>query len=193
MNPKSVAIGTLIVAALPLGSHRAAAAEVCFPAVNLDIPATTEGLYVNLVSGLSGQTEGAVPGFDIDVYAAASTDPTGQLRFYWGSASNGGAGVAVIADTYAVLAGGQLIGPDSLFTRAAFAGDTSAWQAGVTGYLGLRFRNETDGGIKYGWLQLTTTPALGFPATINGWCFEDSGAAISTPASPPLFADGFES
>ena len=185
-------IGGLLGTALAFFGHPALATEACFAGVNLDVPATTEGLYVNLVNGTSGQTEAAVPGFDIDIYAAASTDPSGQLRFYWGSASNGGAGVAVVADTYAVLGNSQLIGPDSLFTRAAFTGNTSAWQAGVTGYLGLRFRDESDGLVKYGWLQLTTSPVLGFPATINGWCYEVNGSAIATPAQTPMFTNGFE-
>jgi hypothetical protein len=93
-----------------------------------------------------------------------------------------------------VLGAGELIGPTSLFTRAAFAGDTSAWQAGISAYLGLRFRNESNGIIQYGWMRLSTTATLGFPALIEGWCYEDSGAAITIPlpAEPALFANGFE-
>lgn len=172
----------------------AGAAEQCVSGIALDVPATSEGLYVNLVNGVSGQTEASVPGFDIDIYAAVSTEPSGQMKFYWGSAATLGAGVASAGDTYAVLGAGQLIGPDSLFTRAAFTGDTSAWQAGVSGFLGLRFRNETTGTTQYGWMRLSTTAPLGFPATINAWCYEDSGAAITTPlpVESPMFADGFE-
>lgn len=170
------------------------AAEQCISGLALPVPATSEGLYINLVTGVSGQTESSVPGFDVDIYAAVSTVPSGQLKFYWGSAATLGAGVASVGDVYAVLGAGQLIGPDSLFTRAAFTGDTSAWQAGVSGYLGLRFRNETSGTTQYGWMLLSTTATLGFPATIHGWCYEDSGAAIATPSpvEPPVFADGFE-
>jgi hypothetical protein len=172
----------------------AGAAEHCVSGLALEVPATSEGLYLNLVNGVSGQTEASVPGFDIDIYAAVSTVPSGQLKFYWGSAATLGAGVASAGDTYAVLGAGQLIGPESLFTRAAFTGDTSAWQAGVSGFLGLRFRNESTGTTQYGWMRLSTTAPLGFPATINAWCYEDSGAAINTPlpVEPPVFADGFE-
>jgi hypothetical protein len=168
--------------------------EQCFSGIDLNVPATTEGLYVNLVNGLSGQSEGAVPGFDIDIYASANSVPSDQLKFYWGAASTGGAGVASIGDTYAVLNAGEVIGPASLFTRAAFAGDTSGWQAGVAAYLGLRFRNESNGVIQYGWMRLSTSAPLGFPAIIEGWCYEDSGAAITIPASaePAVFANGFE-
>lgn len=168
------------------------AAEVCSSALNLPVPATTEGLYVNLVTGVSGQSEASVPGFDVDIYAAASTNPSGQLRFYWGPSTTGGAGVVTAGDSYAVLAAGALIGPDSLFSRAAFTGDTAAWQAGVTGYLGLRFRNEASGTILYGWMRLGTSAPLGFPATIERWCYEDTGAALTIPGGEAVFAHGFE-
>lgn len=163
----------------------------CSAVGGLGVPATTEGLYVNVVSGVSGFTEGSVPGFDIDIYASANSVPSDQLKFYWGSAANGGAGVVSAGDSYAVLSDGQGIGPDSLFSRAAFTGDTTAWQAGASGYLGMRFLNESTGVINYGWLLLSTSAPLGFPATIGGWCYENGGAAITI--SVPLFANGFES
>lgn len=166
-------------------------AAVLCSSTPLPVPATTEGLYVNVVTSLTGQAEASVPGFDIDIYASANSVPSDQLKFYWGSAANGGAGVVSAGDTYAVLSSGQVIGPDSLFSRAAFTGDTSVWQAGTTGYLGMRFLNESAGIINYGWMSLTTSAPLGFPATIGGWCYENSGAAITIPA--PLFANGFES
>ncbi len=183
------------VLAFALFASSADAAEHCVANANLTVPATTEGLYLNLVTGTSATTEAGVPGFDVDLYAVANTEPTGQLRFYWGPASNGGAGVASSGDIYAALTSGQLVSPASLFTRAAFGGNTSAWQAGSTAYLGMRFQNEGTGAINYGFLHLTTSAPLGFPATINGWCYESSGAAITTHAisSETVFANGFES
>lgn len=179
---------------VPMLASHASADEQCFFDRDLAVPQTTEGLYVNLVNAVSGQSEASVPGFDLDIYAAASTVPSDQLKFYWGPSSTGGAGVASVGDTYAVLADGAVIGPESLFTRAAFTGNTEAWQAGVDGYLGLRFRDEASGDIRYGWLRLLTSAPLGFPALIDSWCYEDSGAAItiSTPPSDVLFRDGFE-
>jgi hypothetical protein len=170
------------------------AGVVCSPMTNLDVPATTEGVYLNLITGTSGTTEASVPGFDINIYAAASTNPSGQMKFYWGPESTGGAGVASIGDAYAVLGPNVTIGPGSTFTRAAFTGDTSAWQAGTTGFLGMRFRDEGSATIVYGWLALTTTAPLGFPAMIEGWCHEDSGAEIVTPDGRPdeIFSDGFD-
>lgn len=183
------------MAMLLLASAASANATViCSPMTNLDVPATSEGLYLNLITGVSGFRESDVPGFDIDIYAAVSTNPSGQMKFYWGAESTGGAGVVSSGDTYAVLGPNVTIGPDSTFTRAAFTGDTSAWLAGTSGNLGMRLRDETPATIVYGWLALSTTAALGFPATIEGWCYEDSGAAIVTPDPRPdeVFADGFD-
>lgn len=188
-SPRLLAIMLLLVS----GAY-AHASVVCSSMANLDVPATSEGLYLNLVTGVSGVRESDVPGFDIDIYAAVNTNPSGQMRFYWGAASTSGAGVVSSADTFPVLGANVTIGPASTFSRAAFTGDTSAWMAGTSGYLGMRFRDETPATIVYGWLALTTTAPFGFPATIEGWCYEDSGAAIVTPDSRPdeIFASGFE-
>lgn len=173
----------------------ASAALVCSGPLELAVPQSGEGLYINLVTGDVGESEGQVPGFDVDPYAAQNSDPADQLKFYWGPASNGGAGVASTGDTYAVLQAGDTIGPDSLFTRAAFSGDTSAWQAGVPeGHLGMRFANEATGAVNYGWLRLRSTAPLGFPLTVVDACYDDAGVAVAIPEPPvdSVFCNGFE-
>ena len=185
----------LLHGALVLSPSLAAGAVVCSGPVDLAIPATGEGLYVNLVNGVSGTTESQVAGFDFDPYAAQNSTPAGQLKFYWGPSSNGGAGLVSSGATFALLQPGDVIGAASSFSRAAFSGDTTAWQAGVTaGYLGTRFTNESSGEINYGWLQLTTTAPLGFPTTLLDWCYDDSGAAITIVAvvEDEIFFDGYD-
>lgn len=182
-----------IAAAFGLGALPAAAEIRCVANADLAIPATTEGLYINLLTGVSAPSEGGAPGFDFNPYAAASTTPADQLRFYWGQASTGNGGVVTSADSYAVLAPGATIGPEQPYSRAGITGDVSAWQAGIAhGFLGVRFRNEQSGQLNYGWLVLSTASGLGFPVTLHGWCFDDTGAAAVIPADA-LFADDFES
>lgn len=181
--------------ALCLVARLAGAEVVCMPEQNIEVPQSGEGVYVNLMTGEHAGAESQVPGFDFDPYAAQNSEPVNQLKFYWGASSNGGAGVASAGDTYAVLAPGDMIGADSLFTRAGFTGDTSAWQAGVAdGYLGVRFKNETTAAINYGWVHLSTTAPLGFPATILDWCYEDGGGEIAIPEAPSdtIFCDDFD-
>ena len=169
------------------------AATVCRTDANLDVPADGEGLYVNFVTGVSARSEGQVPGFDLDVYAMQVSNPAGQMKFYWGPSNNPGAGVVTSGDTYAVLAEGDTVGPASTFSRAGAGGVTTAWQAGVTGFLGTRFRDEAAGNaVHYGWVRLATTAPLGFPATIRDWCYDDAGEAIVISIPDTIFADGFE-
>jgi len=184
----------LLFAALAAAAP-AHAALVCFDQQDLSIPATTEGLYINFLTGVHAETEAGAPGFDFDPYASASTTPAEDLRFYWGSSVTGNAGVASSGATYAVLFTGSAVGPSNPFTREGFTGNTSAWTSGVTmGYLGMRFRNEATGAINYGWVQMTTTAPKGFPMTVHGWCFENTGAATMIgPVSDTLFANGFDS
>ena len=162
---------------------------------NIAVPQDGEGAYINFVTGVHAGSEGAVPGFDFDPYAAQNSDPTNQLKFYWGGASNSGAGVVSAGDTYAVLAAGDSIGPTSTFSRAGFTGITTAWQAGVAaGYLGTRFTNEATSLLTYGWVHLTTNAPLGFPMTVLDWCYEDDGGAITIPRveTDRVFCDGFD-
>lgn len=187
------------LAMLALIPGAATAAVVCHADTNLVVPQTSEGLYINFVTRVSGLTEASVPGFDFDPYAAANSSPADQLRFYWGALQSNpdlnNGGVVSSGSVYAVLQPGDSIGPASTFSRAAFSGDTTAWQAGLTGaYLGTRFRNETTSVMNYGWVRLSTTAPRGFPLTVLGWCYDDSGAAITIPLPPPdrIFLDGFD-
>jgi hypothetical protein len=181
------------LAAALLWASGAGAATICQFGANLDVPADGEGLYVNFVTGVSARSEGQVPGFDLDVYAMQTSTPPGQMKFYWGPINNPGAGVVVSGDTYAVLAEGDTVGPAATFSRAGASGVTTAWQAGITGFLGARFRNEAAGNaIHYGWVRLTTSAPRGFPATIRDWCYDDAGAEIVIALPDGLFVDGFE-
>ena len=174
----------------PMSLH---AAIVCHEQ-ELSVPQTGEGIYINFVTAQSGGSEGAVPGFDFNPYAQQSSTPPLQLRFYWGSPSTQGAGVASSGDRYAVLEAGDTIDASSLFTRMGAGGDTSAWQSGVdAGYLGVRFTNEATSLLSYGWVRLSTTAPLGFPASVIDWCYESSGAGITIPAAADaIFCDGFD-
>ena len=192
MSAHSFPVRSLLLLALA-AALPATAAEVCSPLRDLNVPATGEGLYVNLITGVSAESESLAPGFDIDPYARQTGDPPGQLKFYWGSAANGGAGVVSSGVIFAALQPGAVIGPDALFSRAGFDGDTTIWQAGLSrAYLGLRFKNEGSGAINYGWIRLSTQPPRGFPLTLHDWCYDDAGAPVTVPAPDAIYADGFE-
>lgn len=180
---------------LLLASCVASASVVCSSTESIPVPQNGEGIYINLANGQHGPTEGSVPGFDFNPYAQQTSTPPLQLRFYWGPSANNGAGVASVGATYAVLGAGERIDANSLFTRMGATGDTSAWQAGVAqGFLGVRFTIEPTATLVYGWVRLSTTAPLGFPATVTDWCYEESGSGITiaTDTIDAVYCDGFD-
>ena len=74
---------------------------------------------------------------------------------------------------------------DSVASGSVAAGNFVNWQTTNTGkFLGVRFFNESTSAINYGWLQLDTGAAGGFPATINSNCYDNTGAGITAGTTP---------
>ena len=97
---------------------------------------------------------------------------------------------ATTSGPYLVLGIGSVIGPGSTFSQNANGAnnETAAYQAGVNGYLGLSFLNETTNATNYGYLHLQTTGATGFPARILDYAYENTGAAITVVPEPTTTA-----
>lgn len=179
---RSALSAVLAASALSVASHGAMAAIVCNTVtMPLAIPQTADGIYINYATGATGTSGASVPGFDINPWFSSST---AGLNFYMGSDTDPNNG-AVFGSTYQVLASGTVIGAASTFSGAtATAVNMADWRAGVTGYLGVRFTNEGTGQINFGWLNITTTAGNGFPARINGFCFDNTGADIPAGTTP---------
>ena len=80
---------------------------------------------------------------------------------------------------FAVLHSGDSVGPDSIVSGDSIK--MTNWIGGADGYLGIAFYNEHTSAVNYGYLHLTTTSPLGFPAQVLEWAYDDSGAAITIP------------
>lgn len=156
------------VAALSFGSGNAISAIVCNTAPPpISVPQNFAGIYINFVTGVAGTASSA--GDDFNPWANGT-----NLAFAWRNISLGVAS----GDSYSVLAAGVSVGVASTFSDFA---DTANFQAGTTGkYLGVAFTNEATAALNYGWVQLDTTAPSGFPATINGYCYQNDGTAINT-------------
>lgn len=167
-------------AACMLTSNAVSAAVACNTfSVPIAIPNTAEGIYVNFATGVTGTSAAAVPGFDFNPWGSG-----GSLRFYMGADADANNG-AVFSTVYEVLTESTSIGPASTFSGAtATATNMAPWLAGTTGYLGVRFTNNNTAAVNYGWVSITTTGATGFPATLNSFCFENTGAAITAGTLP---------
>ena len=176
------ALAALAVATATLTSTGAYAAVVCGPSA-VAVPATLDGIYFNIVTGAGGPTGSGTPGWDINMYLTG-----GALYFFWPTAPANSAGGLAIGTVYQALSAGAVIDASATYAVASGGGGAANfvnWQTTNTGkYLGVRFYNESTSAINYGWLQLDTGPSAGFPATINAYCYENNGGAITAGTTP---------
>lgn len=175
-----IAIGVLALAGAPASSM---AAIVC-SSPSLPVPANQDGTYLNLQTGGTSNSEAGTPGWDINLYASGV--PTLLLYFYWPTIPADNAGGVSTGTVYNVLNSGDTIGPTQTYSTVSGGPVPYAnWHSGQTGkYLGLRFYNENTLALNYGWIQLDTGAGSGFPATVNQYCYDDTGAAIAAGALP---------
>ena len=187
-NPIS-ALAALAVATTTFTSTGAFAAEVCGPSA-VPIPADNSGVYLNLVTGATGNSGSGVAGWDINLFRSS------QLYFFWPGIPVGSSGGLAVSTVYQALNGGALIDASGSYSNASGGGGPLYyvnWQTTNTGkYLGVRFYNEATSAINYGWLQLDTGAAGGFPATINSCCYQNSGAGIMA-GGDKIFVNSFDS
>ncbi len=137
---------------------------------DISVPNNIDGVYLDLTTGQASLS--SIAGYDLNPFAV-----TAGMSIL--TPMDGGGALADVggpAGEPVALAAGALIGADSPYRDGA----TVATNFRVTGteFLGLRFVNDDTGAINYGWVEFTTTGNTGFPATINRFAYEDTGASI---------------
>jgi len=165
---------------LCLASSVATAAIIDSGPVNISLPATNAGLYINVLTGATGTSGGAVAGWDFNPYLTAS-----GLGIYWdnvNTASTGGVGVTAATGPLVVLAPGATISVASIFTRSIQAAST--FRVTQDAFMGFQFFNENTSVINYGYAELSTTATNGYPATLVHYVYENSGGPITIPSTP---------
>jgi hypothetical protein len=167
----------LALAALSSLSSGAVAAIVDSGPISIPVGNNIDGVYVNLVSGASGTTGGAVAGWDFNAYNASTTAP-GFLAFFWptNATANSNGGVAA-GTVYTNVTDGTVVGPASTFT--AVAGGSGAanfvnFSTAGPKVLGVRFQNEPGNTVHYGYVRMDKGAAGGFPATITRIVFDNT-------------------
>ena len=167
-------------AAASVVAGAADAAIVHWADANLVVPATIDGLYINVETRTSGSAGSAVSGWDLNPYAATSltwfnATGTGMMRFpgvTTGSAGN--------------LALGTVVGAAGSYGSGAVTVGAAAgnWQLNASNYFGFRFVG-ADGGTKYGWGRFVIGASIsGADRTIAEIAYEDSGASINVGTVP---------
>jgi len=168
-------------AAASVVAGAANAAIVHWANANLVIPATIDGMYINVETRATGSAGSVVAGWDINPYAATSltwfnATGTGMMRYpgvTTGSAGNLTLGTAVGA-TGSYGSGAVVVG--------AAAGN---WQLNASNYFGFRFV-AADGLTHYGWGRFVIGASIfGADRTVAELAYEDvAGAAINVGAVP---------
>jgi len=142
------------------------------------VPNTGEGVYINFATGAAGYSYSNPPaGWDFNAF---SSEP--NLTFFWNLTSHG---VANAASIYQGLAPGAVVSSTSTFRRGGGASNAQQFFGAGDHVLGFRFLNESTGAANYGYLTMTSGGGSGFPATITGWSYDDTGAAITVASAVP--------
>jgi len=152
---------TAAIAAGSVVASQSASADIVYRTYNLAIPATFDGIYVNVETGQTGGTGGVTPGWDLNPYGTSTTG----ISFFWAS-SGPSAGVRRNTATGAngttlsnlvpdFSIGAQLTGGASGASfgsgGATFASTTVAfWSYNAVNLFGFRFTG-ADGQLRYGW------------------------------------------
>jgi hypothetical protein len=164
------------------------AAVVDSGTVSIAIPATTSGVYLNVVTGVSAPTPGAAPGWDFNPWGST-------LRtFFWPTApANSFGGDATGGTVYRLLNPGDTVGPASTFITSAASAQAVNFNTGTPGQkiVGFRFNNEAGTTTNFGYAVLSSANASGVPGTIVRYVYEstpNTAITIAGGATPPTFA-----
>ena len=188
-RPTSKPVLALAAASLLTLASGAQASVICnagSPTLPFTVPATIDGVYANVVTGALQTVSPFTPGWDINVYATG-----GNLNFFF---TTQGGQAMTDGTAYLALSAGATIGPAQTFSTATGTATSMAnWRATQTNkYIGLKFVNEGAGNItNYGWIQMDTTGATGFPASIKGFCYQTDGTQIQAGGTVPVELQSF--
>ena len=156
--------------------------------VSINVPSTTSGIYLNVVTGVFAPTPGGAPGWDLNPWSSSSLE-------IWGNNSaspNDG-----VLDNFT---GGAAASVDNLPAGAVIDGtwnygrsDTTVETTGPTAFnlsssnniFGFRFLNESTGVYDFGWARISLASTLGGqPRAIVEYAYENTGVGIAAGAVP---------
>lgn len=166
-------VGSLFALAAQLPAQ---AAVTLSPASNVVVPATTSGVYLNVVTGVFATTQAGAPGWDINPWGSTA------LGFFT-SATAASAYVAATGTGAAIsLAPGSTIGAASTFSTATanvtFGAAAGNWSLNSTNYFGFRFTGE-DALVHYGYGTMLVGATAAARTIGQLWYESTPGASIT--------------
>ena len=185
LNGRLVAYATL--AGVALAAPAVAKAQVFNSGtVNINIPSTTAGVYLNVVTGVFNIAPASAPGWDVNPWGATG------LGLFSPTNPTGGAYVITATNFAANLLPGAVVSAASLFGSNGSAAGNSAQFAlnSANNFIGFRFLNEATNAIHYGYMQIALGgTAGGQPRSIVSYSYQMTpGAAITVVPEPTTTA-----
>ncbi len=168
------------LAGIALAAPAAAEAAIIYSGiVNINIPSTTSGIYINLVTGVASTTPAGAPGWDINPWSSTALN-------IW--ANNSASQQDGIITNFTFGSSPTLIDnlpPNSLVDGSwTYSRTATVETTGPTAFLlnssqnsiGFRFFNEATGQYNFGWARISLSSTMaGQPRTLVEYAYEDSG------------------
>lgn len=186
------------VAAIGGTANQAEAQIVYSGVVNINIASTTNGLYLNVVTGAINEpgntTGGSVPGWDVNPWSSSA------LNYF--SPGNPAGGVYVQrtgGGATANLPFGTMIDGASLYgsSTAQTTGNEPHILNSADNLIGFRFFNEANNQVHYGWMRISLSGTLAAqPRAVVEYAYESQpgvgigAGVIPAPGSLALLALG---
>ena len=174
MDGRLAAYATLagVALAAPALAPTADASIVYSGVVNINIPSTTSGIYLNVVTGVSGGS--TTPGWDVNPWGSS------LLSMFNPAAPAGGVYVGD-GTGYFNLASGTLISGASTFTSGNISASTPLNFNSSNNIVGFRFQDEANANqTEYGWMRISLTGTQSSqPRAIVEYAYENTGAGIN--------------
>jgi hypothetical protein len=189
IDVRLAAYATVAGAALAAPAIPQADATIIYSGVvNVNIPSTTSGVYINVVTGVTSTSPSGSPGWDLNPWSSTSLE-------IWGNNSaspNDG-----VLDNYT---GGSAASVDNLPVGAVIDGswnygrtDSTIETSGPTAFnlnssnniFGFRFLNENTGQYDFGWARVSlSTSQSAQPRMIVDYAYDDGGGSIMAGQVP---------
>lgn len=178
----SAAVAMTAVAGLLTVASPAQAVLVYSGPVNIEIPDTIDGIYMNVVTGDTGSS--GFTGYDINPYSA-DNGLSGDFFSLWGPTANTWLSPSgVIGGPYPLAVSTMIDGTGTYLRPGGGTNVGAQVTLNAPNYLGFRFVNESAGNAThFGWLEVTFGATAGERA-ITGYAYDDSGAGVMAGVVP---------
>ena len=176
----------LCAAALATGAAvgTANATVIYSEVINLAVPTTIDGVYMNVQTGAIGSSSDTTAGWDVNPYGTSTTIVSLFAATGTGYMRNPNAGTATSATR---LDAATVVGPSSFFygnSTATTGSGIGQWSANSSGYFGFKFI-AADAATHYGWMQLSIGADAGTRSIVQYAWENVANASITVPIPAP--------